>query len=157
MARYAARWIYMALIDAVGRLMALGSDDSPGRWTDRHRIRRARQIQVRIWRGRRAASVAAAEWERRGIAIVARPRRLRLGVGKDGDACIGNVGGGRDASAASGAIGMGGGGCEDVVGGGWHERKEERWTSTAFQGGSDEVRVAMTAEGSDAVLRAKGP
>uniref|UniRef100_A0A0E0A630 DUF834 domain-containing protein n=1 Tax=Oryza glumipatula TaxID=40148 RepID=A0A0E0A630_9ORYZ len=114
MARYAARWIYMALIDAVGRLMALGSDDSPSRWTDRHRIRRARQIQ------------------------------------KDGDACVGNVGGGRDASAASGAIGMGGGGCEDVVGGGWRERREERWTSTAFQGGSDEVRVAMTAEGSDA-------
>lgn len=147
-------------VDDVGRLMALGSDDSRGRWTDRHMIRRARQIQVRIWRGRRAASVAVAEWERQGIAIVARLRRLQLGVGVEGrrrDVLAtsgagmmrrrhwGRLGWAEEAARMSSGVAVG-------VGAGRNDRQQQR-----FKGRSDEARTAMTAEGSDAAPRARGP
>lgn len=104
--------------------------------------------------------MAVAEWERQGIAIVARLRRLQLGVGVEGRW--------RDALATSGAgvmcrrhwgrLGWAEGaarmssGAAVGVGTGRNDGQQQR-----FKGRSDEARTAMTAEGSDAAPRARGP
>uniref|UniRef100_A0A0E0AU00 DUF834 domain-containing protein n=1 Tax=Oryza glumipatula TaxID=40148 RepID=A0A0E0AU00_9ORYZ len=118
MARYAARWIYMALMmwahDQKGASNS-GEDlaRQKGRVGGGSRMGEARNRN----RGK-AEEIAVGGWGRRTAAR-----------------CVGNIGGGRDASAALGAIGVGGGGCEDVVGGGrWRGRRKERWTATAIQG-----------------------
>lgn len=104
--------------------------------------------------------MAVAEWERQGIAIVARLRRLQLGVGVEGRR--------RDTLATSGAgvmrrrhwgrLGWAEGaarmssGAAVGVGTGRNDGQQQR-----FKGRSDEARTAMTAEGSDAAPRARGP